>query len=342
MSLARIFSRARLGVAAPPVEVEVHLSGGLPAFNIVGLPEAAVKESRDRVRSAILNSHFDFPASRITVNLAPADLPKEGGRFDLPIALGVLAAGGQVPAAALQDIECLGELALDGTLRPVRGVLPAAIAAAREGRALIVPTGNGEEAAIASGVAVFEASSLLAVAAHLHGRTPLPRIERAPPRVDATECADLADVRGQFRARRALEIAAAGGHSLLFVGPPGTGKSMLAARLPGILPAMSDEEALEVAAVASISAGGFDAAQFGVSAVRSAEPVTGSVGPRGAKMLSWQIWLYSPVADGGEGEPCRGSSKHRTFAPSSSDCCTSCSGTILSRRWLACCSAASA
>lgn len=263
MSLARIFSRARLGVAAPPVEVEVHLSGGLPAFNIVGLPEAAVKESRDRVRSAILNSHFDFPASRITVNLAPADLPKEGGRFDLPIALGVLAAGGQVPAAALQDIECLGELALDGTLRPVRGVLPAAIAAAREGRALIVPAGNGEEAAIASGVAVFEASSLLAVAAHLHGRTPLPRIERAPPRVDATECADLADVRGQFRARRALEIAAAGGHSLLFVGPPGTGKSMLAARLPGILPAMSDEEALEVAAVASISAGGFDAAQFG-------------------------------------------------------------------------------
>src|SRR5690606_15352127 len=141
--------------------------------------------------------------------------------------------------------------------------LPAAIAAAREGRALIVPAGNGEEAAIASGVAVFEASSLLAVAAHLHGRTPLPRIERAPPRVDATECADLADVRGQFRARRALEIAAAGGHSLLFVGPPGTGKSMLAARLPGILPAMSDEEALEVAAVASISAGGFDAAQFG-------------------------------------------------------------------------------
>src|SRR5690554_4678395 len=263
MSLAIVHSRAKQGIAAPLVTVEVHLSNGLPALNIVGLPEAAVKESRDRVRSAILNSHFDFPASRITVNLAPADLPKEGGRFDLPIALGVLAAGGQVPAAALQDIECLGELALDGTLRPVRGVLPAAIAAAREGRALIVPAGNGEEAAIASGVAVFEASSLLAVTAHLHGRTPLPRIERAPPRVDATECADLADVRGQFRARRALEIAAAGGHSLLFVGPPGTGKSMLAARLPGILPAMSDEEALEVAAVASISAGGFDAAQFG-------------------------------------------------------------------------------
>lgn len=261
MALARVFSRARLGVAAPPVEVEVHLSGGLPAFNIVGLPEAAVKESRDRVRSAIINSRFDFPASRITVNLAPADLPKEGGRFDLPIALGILAAGGQVPVDALAGIECLGELALDGTLRPVRGVLPAAIAAANVGRSLIVPLGNGAEAAIAAGVEVFEAANLLGIAAHLHGNARLSptvhEVHGSPPAVP-----DLADVRGQSRARRALEIAAAGGHSLLFIGPPGTGKSMLASRLPGILPGMTDAEALEAAAIASVSGAGFQAEHF--------------------------------------------------------------------------------
>src|SRR5690606_20586494 len=268
MALARVFSRARLGVAAPPVEVEVHLSGGLPAFNIVGLPEAAVKESRDRVRSAIINSRFDFPASRITVNLAPADLPKEGGRFDLPIALGILAAGGQVPVDALAGIECLGELALDGTLRPVRGVLPAAIAAANVGRSLIVPLGNGAEAAIAAGVEVFEAASLLGIAAHLHGNARLSpavhEIHGSPPAVP-----DLADVRGQPRARRALEIAAAGGHSLLFIGPPGTGKSMLASRLPGILPGMTDAERLETAAVASVSDLGFQPQLWGRRPLRA-------------------------------------------------------------------------
>lgn len=253
MALARIFSRAQLGVAAPPVEVEVHLSGGLPAFNIVGLPEAAVKEARDRVRSAIITSRFEFPARRITVNLAPADLPKEGGRFDLPIAVGILAASGQVGADRLGGLELIGELALDGALRAVRGVLPAAVAAARAGRSLVVPAGNGAEAVLVDGLDVFEAASLLAVAGHLAGSEPLERLAPAPGTVVAPDVPDLAEVRGQAKARRALEIAAAGGHSLLFIGPPGTGKSMLAARLPGILPPMSEDEALESAAIASVS-----------------------------------------------------------------------------------------
>ena len=259
MALARVFSRARLGIAAPAVEVEVHLSGGLPAFNIVGLPEAAVKESRDRVRSAIINSRFEFPARRITVNLAPADLPKEGGRFDLPIALGILAAGGQVPAEGLGEFEMLGELALDGGLRPVRGVLSAAMAAHSASRSLVLPVGNGDEAGLVDGIDIFEADSLLAVAAHLEGSEKLqPRPSSAFPQT-VSDGPDLAEVRGQSRARRALEIAAAGGHSLLFIGPPGTGKSMLASRLPGILPEMTEAEALEAAAIASISDGGFDA-----------------------------------------------------------------------------------
>lgn len=257
MALARVFSRARLGITAPAVEVEVHLSGGLPAFNIVGLPEAAVKEARDRVRSAIINSQFEFPARRITVNLAPADLPKEGGRFDLPIAIGILAAGGQVPGEALERLELLGELALDGSVRPVRGVLSAAVAAHRAGRALMLPKGNGDEGALVDGIEIFEANSLLAVSAHLHGTEKLATLEcRALP--DAPlQVPDLSEVRGQPRARRALEIAAAGGHSLLFIGPPGTGKSMLASRLPGILPPMTEDEALQAAAIASISDSGF-------------------------------------------------------------------------------------
>jgi len=257
MALARVFSRARLGITAPAVEVEVHLSGGLPAFNIVGLPEAAVKESRDRVRSAILNSQFEFPARRITVNLAPADLPKEGGRFDLPIALGILAAGGQVPGEALDRFEFLGELALDGAVRMVRGVLSAAMAARNAGRGLILPEGNGAEGALVEGMEIFEARSLLAVAAHLEGGELLQAVPRRDLPAALQESPDLAEVRGQSRARRALEIAAAGGHSLLFIGPPGTGKSMLASRLPGILPPMTEEEALEAAAIASISDSGF-------------------------------------------------------------------------------------
>ena len=254
--LARVFSRALAGVDAPQVTVEAHLSMGLPAFAIVGLPEAAVRESRDRVRSALLNSRFDFPARRITVNLAPADLPKEGGRFDLPIALGILAASNQIPVATLRDLEFLGELSLSGELKPVRGVLPGALKTRTAGRSLVLPCDNADEAALVSGVTVLGARHLLDVCAHLTGAQ---RLHARTPTLG--ECRlqydDLAEVRGQHRAKRALEIAAAGGHSLLFIGPPGTGKSMLASRLPGILPPMSEEEALQTAAVASISDTGF-------------------------------------------------------------------------------------
>ncbi|HET8552279.1 MAG TPA: magnesium chelatase domain-containing protein, partial [Gammaproteobacteria bacterium] len=259
MPLARVFSRAPAGVDAPAVTVEVHISNGLPALTMVGLPEAAVRESKDRVRSALLNANYEFPPRRITVNLAPADLPKEGGRFDLAIALGILAASGQLPAEILSRYEFLGELSLNGELRPVRGALPAAIQARATERALIVPAANADEAALASDAEIFAADHLLAVAAHLAGEDPLARHQsQAVPRYP-----DLADVRGQQHAKRALEIAAAGAHSLLFVGPPGTGKSMLASRLPGILPPMSEDEALEAAAVASISRSGFDAKRWG-------------------------------------------------------------------------------
>jgi magnesium chelatase family protein len=259
--LAKIFSRAQAGVDAPAVTVEVHQSNGLPALNIVGLPEAAVRESKDRVRSALINSRFDFPARKLTVNLAPADLPKEGGRFDLPIALGILAASGQLVQEPLAGVEFLGELSLSGELRPVRGALPAALKARAAHRALLVPIENADEAALVSGVTVIAARHLLDACAHLTGR------QRLMPHLSALashrpQYEDLADVRGQHQAKRALEIAAAGGHSLLFVGPPGTGKSMLASRLPGILPPMTEDEALESAAVASISDAGFSAEQW--------------------------------------------------------------------------------
>lgn len=262
MSLAVIYSRAQAGVRAPLVSVEVHLSNGLPALSIVGLPETAVKESKDRVRGALLNSGFEFPSRRITINLAPADLPKEGARFDLPIALGILAASGQVPAQPLAGHEFLGELGLGGELRAVRGTLPAALQAARAGRALVCPGENADEAALVSDGTVLPADGLLAVCAHLHGRGALPvRGVCDWSRGQAGE-PDLEEVRGQSQARRALEIAAAGGHSLLMVGPPGTGKTMLARRLPGILPPMTEEEALETAAVASISDQGLDPARW--------------------------------------------------------------------------------
>ncbi|MGE0079775.1 MAG: YifB family Mg chelatase-like AAA ATPase [Thiohalomonadaceae bacterium] len=268
MSLAIVYSRAQAGIDAPEVTVEVHLANGLPALNIVGLPEAAVKESKDRVRSALVNGNFEFPARRITVNLAPADLPKEGGRFDLPIALGILAASGQIPRQALEHCEFGGELALTGALRPLRGALPFALAAHRAGRAVLLPVDNAAEAALVSGARVHGAAHLLDTCAHLAGRAPLPlaRAER-PPLADPP--LDLADVRGQHHARRALEIAAAGGHSLLMVGPPGTGKTMLASRLPGLLPPMSEEEAVESAAVASISDQGFSPAHWGVRPFRA-------------------------------------------------------------------------
>ena len=256
--LAKIFSRAQAGVDAPAVTVEVHQSNGLPALNIVGLPEAAVRESKDRVRSALINSRFDFPARKLTVNLAPADLPKEGGRFDLPIALGILVASGQLAPGPLAGMEFLGELSLSGELRPVRGALPAALKARAAGRSLLVPVENADEASLVSDVAVFGARHLLDVCAHLTGRQPLTAHASALA-AHRPQYEDLADVRGQHQAKRALEIAAAGGHSLLFVGPPGTGKSMLASRLPGVLPPMTEDEALEAAAVASISDTGFSA-----------------------------------------------------------------------------------
>ena len=252
MTLAIVTSRALAGMDAPEVIVEAHLANGLPAFTLVGLAEAEVKESRDRVRAALLQSGYDFPQRRITVNLAPADLPKESGRFDLPIALGLLAASGQLPTEKLKDYEFAGELALTGALRPIRGALAMMLSAARNGRAFILPRASAEEAALAEGAEVYAADSLLEVCAHLTGRTLLPRVV---PR--ETNClpdyADLADVKGQQHARRALEIAAAGGHSMLMSGPPGTGKSMLASRLPGILPPMTQAEALESAAVLSLT-----------------------------------------------------------------------------------------
>jgi len=260
MNLALVHSRARSGVRAPAVRVEVHLAGGLPAMSIVGLPEAAVREAKDRVRAAILCAQFEFPARRITVNLAPADLPKDGGRFDLPIALGILAASGQIPLDALGDGEFIGELGLTGELRAVDGVLPAALAAGEAGRRLIVPAGNGAEAALASRVEVRTARTLLEVCAHLTGRKPLPVAEA--PSLERTPGPDLADVRGQAQARRALEVAAAGGHHLLLIGPPGCGKTLLASRLSGLLPEATETEALEAAAIASVSGRGLDPARW--------------------------------------------------------------------------------
>jgi magnesium chelatase family protein len=257
MNLAQVFSRGSSGVDAPEVVVEIHLGQGLPAVSIVGLPETAVRESRDRVKAALLNAGFDFPQQRITISLAPADLPKEGSRFDLPIAVAILAASRQVPAGRLWAYEFIGELSLSGALKPVRGVLPAAIRACRDGRGLVVPEGNSGEAALASGKRFHHARALTDVVAWLTGRAELPRVRRPVPVKAAVE-ADLADVVGQLRARRALEIAAAGGHNLLFSGSPGTGKTLLASRLPGILPPMDDHEALEVAAIASLGRFGVD------------------------------------------------------------------------------------
>lgn len=252
MSLAIVFSRAQLGIDAPLVTVEAHLSNGLPTLSIVGLPQTAVKESKDRVRSAILNAHFYFPASRVTINLAPADLPKSGGRYDLAIALGILAASGQLPAARMAAMEFYGELALSGELRPIDGVLPAVVQAHKAQRAVIIAQQNGAEAGMVQDAEVYCAGHLLDVCAHLNGNAKLPVNSGCPP-LRATNCVDLADVKSQATAKRAVEIAAAGQHNLLLVGPPGSGKTMLASRMPGILPALSEEEALSVAAIYSIS-----------------------------------------------------------------------------------------
>lgn len=266
--LAVALSRAEFGVQAPQVRVEVHISKGLPGLNIVGMPETAVKESKDRVRAAIMNSGYEFPRHRITINLSPADIPKQGGRYDLPIAIGVLAASGQVKKDQLMDVELVGELALGGDLRPIRGILPVVSEVAESGRSLISPIDNGVEAALVQSCDCMLAKNLLEVCAWLDAVDELPRAELKGLQQTAS-FPDLADVKGQEHAKRALTIAAAGKHNLLFYGPPGTGKTMLASRLPGILPDLTEAEALETASVASISAQGFDPACWSQPPFRS-------------------------------------------------------------------------
>jgi magnesium chelatase family protein len=284
ITLARVPCRAQVGLEAPLVHVEVSVSSGLPMFCIVGLPATVVKESKERVRAAILNSNFEFPCGRITVNLAPADLPKEGGRFDLPIALGILIASGQIhPAPHLLDLdgasyELYGELGLSGELRPTRGLLLAAAHASRHGHELIVPRASAEEALMVARAPVRAANHLLEVCAHVEGRVLLEPLPPPPDRhvtLDGSACGvlqtilDLRDVRGQGHAKRALIIAAAGSHSLLMIGPPGSGKSMLAQRLLGLLPPLTELEALEVASIACVSTAGFNVQHFGQRPFRS-------------------------------------------------------------------------
>lgn len=268
MGLSLVLSRGCVGVESPLITVEVHLSAGLPSLHLVGLPETAVRESKDRVRAALINSGFKWPQSRITISLAPAELPKEGGGFDLPIALGILAASKQVPANALRGAEFLGELSLNGDLRPVRGVLPAAIRSRDCQRTLIIPSGNAAEAALVKGGQKYGGDSLLQIAAWLKG---LQQLQACTPvtQDESETLPDLRDVIGLPGPKRALEVAAAGQHNLLMIGPPGTGKTLLASRLPGILPPMTERESLESAAIASVSQAGLDHHSWGVRPFRT-------------------------------------------------------------------------
>jgi len=273
MPFAQIFSRAQLGINAPEVRVEAHVTSGLPAFTLVGLPETAVRESRDRVRAAILSSGFEFPPCRLTINLAPADLPKESARFDLAIALAILAATEQLTGVdqhQLAAYEFVGELSLDGKIRAVRGTLSAARACREAGRSLVLPKDSSNEAALIRDISGYAVHHLSEVIGFLLGRNMPSVLEHQPPATpDPAQAGDLADVRGQPRAKRALAIAAAGGHNMLLIGPPGSGKSMLAQRLPGILPPMTEEEALAAAEIAAISHQGFNPDNFGVRPFRA-------------------------------------------------------------------------
>ena len=262
MTLAIVHSRALLGVDAPSVRVEVHLTGGSFKFNMVGLPEAVVKESKDRVRSAIINSRFDFPSRHITVNLAPADLPKEGGRFDLAIALGILLASNQLRSDILNQYEFAGELALSGELRPIKGILSFAVAVRAAGRALILPAANAAEASLVTDLNCIVAEDLLQVCAHLSAKQSLMPYKNKVVLKSHAQYEDLSEVKGQAQAKRALEIVASGGHNLLMVGPPGAGKTMLASRLPGILPVMTEAEALSVASIYSLLPQGFNSCDW--------------------------------------------------------------------------------
>lgn len=274
MSFAQVYTRSVVGLNAPSVMVEVHLSQGLPAVTMVGLPEAAVRESKDRVRSAIINSGFQFPNRRLTINLAPADLPKDGARLDLPIAIGILAASGQIDETVLAQYEFIGELALNGDLRAISGALAVSRALKADQRTLIVPKDNADEAVKVDGVKVLQADTLKAVCQHLMNEQPLSQAEHKTSYQSANYMLDLADVKGQHQARRALEIAAAGGHSLLFCGSPGTGKTLMASRLPTILPPLNDHEALEVASIYSIANSDYD---YGTRPFRQVHHTTSAV-----------------------------------------------------------------
>lgn len=274
MSFAQVYTRSVVGLNAPSVMVEVHLSQGLPAVTMVGLPEAAVRESKDRVRSAIINSGFQFPNRRLTINLAPADLPKDGARLDLPIAIGILAASGQIDETVLAQYEFIGELALNGDLRGIAGALAVSRALKADQRTLIVPKDNADEAVKVEGVRVLQADTLKAVCQHLMNEQQLSQAERKTSYQSANYQLDLADVKGQHQARRALEIAAAGGHSLLFCGSPGTGKTLMASRLPTILPPLNDHEALEVASIYSIANSDYD---YGTRPFRQVHHTTSAV-----------------------------------------------------------------